>query len=61
MNYIGPGSVLNNRYVVGDCIGVGGMAVVFKGVDRTTDTEVALKVLKPEFTAVEQNVTRFKK
>lgn len=61
MNYISKGTIFNNRYVVDECVGMGGMAVVYKGIDSVNGTTVALKVLKPEFGIDEQNVTRFKK
>lgn len=43
------GKVLNDRYVLNEVIGIGGMAVVYKAYDRLIDREVAIKVLKDEF------------
>jgi len=53
------GRVLNDRYIIEKVIGVGGMAIVYKAVDRLTDKTVAVKVLKEEFTAEEQFRRRF--
>ena len=39
----------NGRYQIQGCIGVGGMAAVFKAYDASLQVERALKVLKPEF------------
>ncbi len=61
MNYIPMDTVLNNRYIVKERVGVGGMAVVYRGYDKVNNTDVALKVLKPEFAVEEQNIVRFKK
>ncbi|MBE6903935.1 MAG: PASTA domain-containing protein [Ruminococcaceae bacterium] len=44
------GKVLNDRYVLNEIIGVGGMAVVYKAYDKIIDRQVAVKVLKEEFT-----------
>jgi len=51
----GKGDVLNNRFVLEDCIGVGGMSTVYKALDRrkleANDRYpyVAVKVLNVEF------------
>ena len=39
----------NGRYQIQGCIGVGGMAAVFKAYDASLQVDRALKVLKPEF------------
>ena len=39
----------NGRYQIQGCIGVGGMAAVFKAYDASLQIDRALKVLKPEF------------
>ena len=39
------GRVLNDRYLVGDRIARGGMASVFRAVDRRLDRDVAIKVM----------------
>jgi len=40
------GLVLGDRFEVGSLIGQGGMGVVYDGVDRTTGTRVAIKVIQ---------------
>ena len=39
----------NGRYQIQGCIGVGGMAAVFKAYDSSLKIDRALKILKPEF------------
>ena len=39
------GRVLNDRYLIGDRIARGGMASVFRAVDRRLDRDVAIKVM----------------
>ncbi len=39
----------NGRYQIQGCIGVGGMAAVFKAYDTSLKIDRALKILKPEF------------
>lgn len=60
MDFITKDTVLNGRYSVKECIGEGGMAVVYRGWDIINEIEVALKVLKPELSGDEQHVLRFK-
>jgi len=45
------GKILNDRYVLNEVIGIGGMAVVYKAYDKLIDRVVAVKVLKDEFTS----------
>ena len=40
------GTVLGERFVVGDVIGEGGMGAVYDGVDRATGDQVAIKVVQ---------------
>jgi hypothetical protein len=40
-----PGDVLNSRFEIGRAIGAGGMGEVFEGVDRKTESPVAVKVI----------------
>jgi serine/threonine protein kinase/tetratricopeptide (TPR) repeat protein len=42
------GTALEGRYTIGDPIGAGGMATVYRADDRRHGREVALKVLRPE-------------
>ena len=57
-NYIGK--IVDNRYEVLSLIGVGGMANVYKAIDRQTGKQVAVKFLKEEFFENEELVRRFK-
>ncbi|MBO5286749.1 MAG: serine/threonine protein kinase [Clostridia bacterium] len=55
------GKLLDDRYVIEQLIGVGGMAVVFKARDlRVNDAIVAIKMLKEEAALDEIVVKRFK-
>jgi serine/threonine-protein kinase len=53
------GTVVGN-YKITDKIGEGGMGAVFKGVDLMLEREVAIKVLRPEFSSQPQIVERFR-
>lgn len=50
--------VLNERYKIQELIGSGGMADVYKGVDLESGEEVAIKVLKSEFSGDPQYLRR---
>ena len=56
---IKPGGVLGRRYEVRNRIGSGGMADVYKALDRKLNRFVALKVLKPEFRNDDMFLKRF--
>jgi serine/threonine protein kinase/tetratricopeptide (TPR) repeat protein len=45
---VAPGTVLANRYHVGQMVGQGGMGTVYAARDVDLDEEVALKVLRPD-------------
>ncbi len=45
-------SALSGRYQIGRLLGEGGMAVVFEATDLKHDRQVAVKVLRPELSAV---------
>jgi serine/threonine protein kinase/class 3 adenylate cyclase len=53
-------STLASRYEMGPVIGTGGMGIVYKAHDRITDTTVAVKVIRPELSAREDLIERFK-
>lgn len=53
------GRLLNERYVVKKLIGGGGMANVYLGFDNILEREVAIKVLRLEYSNDEEFITRF--
>jgi serine/threonine-protein kinase len=55
------GFVLGNRYEVGELLGQGGMALVYKAQDRVLGRPVAIKVLRPEYTGDANLVERFQR
>ena len=57
-NYIGK--KLDGRYEIEELIGSGGMANVYKAVDRMDGSVRAVKILREEFLDNEELVRRFK-
>lgn len=55
------GTVLNERYKIIRYIGGGGMANVYLGEDLILNREVALKVLKPEYSNNTEFIERFRR
>ncbi len=56
----GPeGLILGGRYRIMRLIGSGGMANVYLASDMTSGIQVAIKILKPEFSADEEFIKRF--
>ena len=53
------GKCLMGRYLVGEVIGTGGMAVVYKGHDLRSGRTVAIKILRKEFNQDEEFVCAF--
>ena len=51
--------ILSGRYVLNEIIGTGGMAVVYRAWDRVELREVAVKVLRSEYSADEDFIRRF--
>ena len=54
------GRTLNNRYLVGERIGVGGMAEVYQGQDTVLGRTVAIKIMLPQYAEDENFRTRFR-
>lgn len=55
------GKILGNRYILLEKIGEGGMALVYKARCQLLNRYVAIKILRPEFTADEEFVKKFKR
>ena len=53
------GSVIGNRYEIKEKIGNGGMATVYKALDKILNRYVAIKILREEFTTDEEFIKRF--
>lgn len=53
------GRVLDNRWVIEQRIGMGGMGAVYLGSQRSVDRQVAIKTLKPELSHSREFVDRF--
>lgn len=54
------GRIFNNRYQITECIGVGGMAEVYRAQDNVLGRIVAVKVMLPQYAADENFARRFK-
>ncbi|MBS3783669.1 MAG: serine/threonine protein kinase, partial [Anaerolineae bacterium] len=52
---------LNERYRLLTCIGSGGMAMVYKGVDVLLERQVAVKVLRQRFANDPEFLERFQR
>ena len=53
--------VLAGRYVLGDVLGTGGMATVWRATDEVLGREVAVKVLSPQYAADPRFAARFER
>lgn len=54
------GKILNNRYLIKNIIGIGGMAYVYDAYDNILEREVAIKVLKDDYLEKEDFISKFK-
>lgn len=57
---INPGTVIGERYEITDKVGSGGMADVYKAMDKRLNRYVAIKILKSEYSADAKFVSKFK-
>ncbi|MBM4373616.1 MAG: hypothetical protein FJ095_00915 [Deltaproteobacteria bacterium] len=55
------GETLADRYLVRECLGAGGMGVVFRVLDRDLDEEMALKMLPFERALSPEATARFRR
>jgi len=55
------GKVLDNRYELVEFVGKGGMALVYRAIDRRTGHSVAVKILRPEFNQDAEFLSRFER
>lgn len=55
------GKVLSNRYEVLERIGGGGMAIVYRALDKVLNRYVSVKVLRPQFVSDPEFVHRFRR
>ena len=53
------GKLLGNRYEIVEKVGNGGMATVYKATDKVLKRNVAVKILRDEFTTDEEFIKRF--
>ena len=53
------GTVMDDRYEIGNVIGSGGMGVVYRATQRAMERDVAIKVLHPQFAHDPRAVKRF--
>ena len=54
-----PSRVLGGRYIVQDKIGTGGMAIVYRGLDKVLGRTVAIKTMLPQYAADPSFAARF--
>ena len=52
-----PGAILANRYLIDAVVGSGGLGIVYRARDRVIGEQVAVKVLRPEVLASDDQAT----
>ena len=55
------GRILDGRYELVEFVGKGGMALVYRAIDKRTGHNVALKILRPEFNQDKEFLSRFER
>ena len=55
------GKLLDNRYELVEFVGKGGMALVYRAIDRRTGHNVAVKILRPEYNQDAEFTNRFER
>jgi serine/threonine protein kinase len=58
--FLKPGQLLGNGYEVVEQIGEGGMAIVYKALQKSLDRYVAIKAMHPKFSRDAEFIARFK-
>ncbi|MCL1804899.1 MAG: Stk1 family PASTA domain-containing Ser/Thr kinase [Clostridiales bacterium] len=58
---IQPGTVLNNRFRIEELIGSGGMSLIYRGFDQNKRREVAIKMLREQYSGDPVFVARFRR
>ena len=58
---IPEGTILNDRYEVKSFLGIGGMSVVYEAKDIVLGIDVAIKVLKSEYSGNVEHVERLER
>lgn len=53
------GDFLAGKYLLEDCLGLGGMGDVYRATNISLGRKVAIKVLSPEYVHIEEDVLRF--
>jgi serine/threonine protein kinase len=57
---LGPGSLLDGKYLLVEKLGEGGFGTVYEAVDRDLDTKVAVKLLRAELASQESALKEFR-